>query len=240
MLPFWLAHHKTIFDHGIIIDYRSTDQSVAIVKSICPEWTIQTSRNERFEAAAVDLEVMEIERSLTGIKMALNVTEFLFVQRPLATYFDSIESRVCFRLEALTPISSAVRDSEPLSVEELFAGIEKVVPGQRMGHRFIHNYLDGQYTVGRHTSGLESRQMPDATLLWFGFYPWTDRIIQRKLQIGTQIPASDVRDHYEILKQHTMTADELERKRIELQMDAMADLGECIWSDGYPIAFSNL
>lgn len=36
LLPWWLNHHKNIFDNGILINYGSTDKSVEIIKSICP------------------------------------------------------------------------------------------------------------------------------------------------------------------------------------------------------------
>ena len=34
LLPFWLNHHKDIFDDIIIIDYNSTDKSLEICKEI--------------------------------------------------------------------------------------------------------------------------------------------------------------------------------------------------------------
>lgn len=53
LLPFWLNHHKNIFNHGIIIDYRSTDKSIEIYKQICPNWDIIISRNLYFTAIDV-------------------------------------------------------------------------------------------------------------------------------------------------------------------------------------------
>jgi hypothetical protein len=46
LLPFWLNHHKNIFNHGIIID-----NSINICKEICP------TRNPDFGHLNVDLEV---------------------------------------------------------------------------------------------------------------------------------------------------------------------------------------
>ena len=222
LLPFWLAHHRSIFDHGEIIDYRSTDGSVAIVRAICPHWNVRTSRNPSFDAAAVDEEVMDVERGIEGIKMALNVTEFLFLppKRPLVSYFEQVS---CFGLEAMTPVSLAERDPDPTSLPGLLEGISASpwARGARMGHRFVHNHPTGEYEVGRHATALPHvLPLPGATLVWLGFYPWTDSSIRRKLQILGQIPASDVRDRYEIMKQHTMTAEELERRRAELQRSA--------------------
>ena len=103
MLPFWLEHHRRIFDHGIIIDYHSTDATVAIVQRICPEWTVRTSRNARFDAAETDREVMDVEAELPAgsIKVALNVTEFVFLEGDIRRFFTGPNE--CYRLEALTP-----------------------------------------------------------------------------------------------------------------------------------------
>ena len=34
MLPWWLRHHRELFDHGILIDYASTDRSVEICREL--------------------------------------------------------------------------------------------------------------------------------------------------------------------------------------------------------------
>ena len=78
LLPWWLNHHKKYFDHGIMIDYHSTDTSVEIIKSICPTWDIITTRNDCFDARKVDEEVMYYESQISGWKMTLNSTEFLY------------------------------------------------------------------------------------------------------------------------------------------------------------------
>ena len=75
MLPWFLNHHTQIFDHGVMIDYHSTDRSVEIIKEICPTWDIVTSRNPNFQADNIDTEVMDIERDIEGWKICLNVTE---------------------------------------------------------------------------------------------------------------------------------------------------------------------
>ena len=80
LLPFWLKHHCSIFTHGIMIDYHSTDKSVEIIKELCPTWEIRKTKNEMFDAHLVDKEVMEIEDTLIGFKIALNVTEFIIVK----------------------------------------------------------------------------------------------------------------------------------------------------------------
>ena len=77
LLPWWLEHHKKYFDHGIMIDYASTDNSLNIIRQICPEWTVISSRNKFFDAKLIDEEVSDIESAVSGWKNCLNTTEFL-------------------------------------------------------------------------------------------------------------------------------------------------------------------
>src|SRR5271166_3161862 len=77
LLPYWLEHHKLIFNYGVLIDYASTDRSREIIRRIAPHWKVVQSRNSHFHFIEVDKEVMEIERTIPGWKMALNTTEFL-------------------------------------------------------------------------------------------------------------------------------------------------------------------
>ena len=77
LLPWWLQHHRPMFDHGILIDYGSTDASADICRTLAPEWRLVRSANPDFSALDVDFEVMQYEAGLPGWKIALNTTEFL-------------------------------------------------------------------------------------------------------------------------------------------------------------------
>ena len=83
LLPYWLAHHRRLFDHGVILDYASTDGTRAAFERAGLDWELRPSRNEWFDAEAVDAEVMDVEAEFAdGVwKMALNVTEYLFASR---------------------------------------------------------------------------------------------------------------------------------------------------------------
>ena len=65
LLPFWLKHHKKYFDHGILINYHSTDKSVEIIKEICPDWEIINTEYEEFLKG--DNEVSPINRKNVGV-----------------------------------------------------------------------------------------------------------------------------------------------------------------------------
>ena len=88
LLPFWLEHHKKIFDAIIIIDYNSTDRSVEICKDICPNCKIIPSKNKVFDAELADAEIMDIERKIEGIKMSLNITEFMLCEKSIKDLFQ--------------------------------------------------------------------------------------------------------------------------------------------------------
>ena len=62
LLPYWLRHHYPLFDHGVLLDYASTDQSVEIIRALAPRWEVRPSRNQWFDARDADAEVMEVER----------------------------------------------------------------------------------------------------------------------------------------------------------------------------------
>ena len=84
MLPWRLRHHREIFDHGVLIDYHSTDASVEICRELVPHWEIVPSENATFAARLCDFEVMKHEQRFPDAwKLALNTTEF-FVAPGLA------------------------------------------------------------------------------------------------------------------------------------------------------------
>jgi hypothetical protein len=192
LLPMWLEHHKKIFDHGIIIDYWSTDNSVEICKKICPTWEIRTTKNESFGAIEIDKEFMEIENQLDGIKMILNTTEFLFVDKPLSDYFTKNEPE-SFAIEAYGPHS--LETERPTTIKELIKEClrpdVKYIFEYMRGHRNLHSFPTGSYGLGRHSWHLPTTVIKDAVLLWTGYFPWNEDMIKRKLQIRTHIPNSD-------------------------------------------------
>jgi hypothetical protein len=191
LLPFWLEHHKKIFDHGIIIDYWSTDKSVEICKQICPTWEVRTTTNPYFGAIEIDIEFMEIEKSIEGIKMHLNTTEFLFIDKPLSELFNN------------EPISYGVRaygaysknEEYPTTMQEIVKGVlhddVRFIFEYERGRRQIHTYPTGRYKLGRHSTHNPSTEIINMAILWLGYYPWNNKLIDRKLQIKTYIPASD-------------------------------------------------
>ena len=78
LLPWWLKHHREMFDHGVLIDWSSTDGSADICRQLAPSWEVVPSENAHFAAILCDFEVMKHEaRFPDAWKIALNTTEFL-------------------------------------------------------------------------------------------------------------------------------------------------------------------
>lgn len=191
LLPFWLEHHKKIFDDLIIVDYNSTDKSMEICKHIWPNCTIIKTRNSCFDAREIDREFMDIENSIEGIKMVLNTTEFLFCETVIKDLFKD-DSTVTYDIFQIEPYS--LKEYTINNTYELFSNLlndDIVYHCERMT-RQLHNYPNGNYTVGRHsTNNLNVIRTNKARVLWTGYYPMNDKLLKRKLQIQQNIPQSD-------------------------------------------------
>jgi len=227
LLNWWLQHHKDKFDHGIIVDYHSTDGSMDLVKQITPKWQVVKSVNKDFNAANCDIEIMNIERSIQqqypyAWMITLNVTEFLIgnTRKLLSAY----KSQKPVRMQKLIPCDVMI-DTElqkftepdpnvslvkqrtfgmPMDYSEdtfynAYAGsrdfqaIEDNVMydnrKMRSMHNFPLNYFETSvWRAGRHYWGTPCE---DFRILWYGYSPFTEDLIQRKLAIQTQIPEAD-------------------------------------------------
>lgn len=92
LLPWWLKHHREIFDHGVMLNDNSTDNSCDIIRELVPHWEIiDIGENEMSFKHPFDLDmmIMNQESRFQGWKMHLNVTEFL-----CATNLDEIENEI--------------------------------------------------------------------------------------------------------------------------------------------------
>jgi len=212
LLPYWLKHHLPLFDHAVLVDYGSTDNSRDIIRELAPHWEVRSSRNKFFEAANCDEELMEIERSYDGYwKMVLNTTEFVFLRsikarlEQLLTDWPTQES---FAFSVVIMVEDPIARDDSLTDESLVlqkhhgrilhispfpsgANIaEQVTDGRR--YRCIHRYTDGKYRVGRHGSHVYNWLIvPDTFIPWFILSPWNIAKF-RRLQTQLKVPISDL------------------------------------------------
>jgi hypothetical protein len=188
LLPWWLEHHKKYFNHGIMINYASTDNSVSLIRQACPDWTVINSRNKFFDAKLIDDEVSDIESNVLGWKTCLNTTEFLVGDYSLMNNTPDQEITVpCFIMVDAEPEGSPVY-SKPL-IDQKYYGIHYHGrdPLARRP-RLIHNKHRVKYPLGRHFSDFNTDKLK---VLWYGWSPFNRETLDRKLQIQNRIPESD-------------------------------------------------
>lgn len=225
-LQFWLTYHRQVFDHGIIIDYDSTDGSMDIVRELCPTWEIITSRNRDFGAVECDREVMDIETRVTGYKMALNTTEWLICRDTLSNLLPDSVSSYVLELEPWVLARGDV--SEVQDTVDFISKFDRVVKGydQRGGFRYLHNQPNGGYTAGRHSTELSipRSRSSDIYLIWAGLFPNNNVVLQRKLGIMPRIPIRDVQRSFG--SQHMRDQD-----AIKTEMNGVTAIGDDLIAD---------
>jgi hypothetical protein len=201
LLPWWCKHHKELFDHGIMIDYASTDRSVEIIKEICPTWEIRPSRNDLFHPRDVDKEVMDIEAELSGWRIALNVTEFLYGNMghiDKCTAKDKqffIANYVFVDMEDPAKGSLELTYNKPLHEQRYWGYTDLTSAGYRwteLGgtyrlNRSIHNYPVEYPDWGRHWPDTKY-SFDDLMIFYYGWADAGERGLARKLQIQKKVP----------------------------------------------------
>jgi hypothetical protein len=186
LLPWWLKHHRRVFDHGIMIDYQSTDRSIEIIKHLCPTWDIVPSRNFDFGAHNVDTEVQEIEATLTSWRMCLNVTEFLY-----GDFTKLPEENTQLIVPSLMMVDTMYRMNflyNPPLTQMIETGIPWSVHDERAGRSF-HNFAVDYPKPGRHY--FVPNRTNDFMIFHYGWAPMSDELLKRKLQIQDRIPEYD-------------------------------------------------
>lgn len=189
LLPWWLEHHKKYFDYGLMINYNSTDRSVEIIKDICPDWQIVDSVNSQFDAMMVDDEVYFYEQQIPGWKIALNATEFLVGNYDLLEETDEV---IKYYIPSFCFIDNKDDNYPDVNVplyEQITNGIHFVDDPMLRKLRCLHN-TSFKYPVGRHFLNYEDTSN-DFVIFNYGFAPWNDSLIERKLQIQHRIPLAD-------------------------------------------------
>jgi len=191
LLPWWLNHHKKYFDHGIMINYHSNDNSVNLIKEICPTWEIINTKNENFDAILVDEEIMSIEKLISGWRIVLNTTEFLIGDYSL---LNDINDDVDYYIPPYIMVDNVNDEfNNPDYNEDLFLQRTHGASYTDLNNflfkksRKLSNYFSS-YPLGRHFGTYNTTEF---VILWYGFSPMNDKLIDRKIQIQHKIPESD-------------------------------------------------
>jgi hypothetical protein len=202
LLPYWLKHHVPLVDHGIVIDYASTDNSLDIVRELAPDWEIIQSCNKWFIEPDIGEEVMRVERGIGGWKMTLNITEFL-LHPDIKGYCHSLDDRNK-KAMCTTGVIMVDRPSERSEItddllvlqktfgyfeEDVRTNLSTTMIDKPSRSRLIHCHPDGRYDKGRHVNDHTSEQDSELFLCWFGWTPF-DYVKERKQQIQHRVPTS--------------------------------------------------
>lgn len=213
LLPWWLSHHRDLFDYGVLINHGSTDDSLEIIKKYVPHWRVVNSTLTNFNAYMTDFEVMSYEKEIPGWKIALNTTEFLLSTMSLDALQAHLESegrmgvacsgyilvdnlpnrKLTYDLPLLKQIHWGFSDNANISGEKrLSMNLGSPSPTR---NRFFHRNPVGMYHPGRHASfhPEANYRLVDLMVLHCAFAPWNDQSIQRKLHIKTRLDPYDVR-----------------------------------------------
>jgi hypothetical protein len=208
LLPYYIRQNRPHFDHAVFLDYDSTDASTEIIRALWPEAEIRTSRNRIFDAPRVDEEVMDVERELSGWKLALNVTEMLF----LPDFREALTAALVLWPErdgfALCPIvmvdpltgGPPLDPTLPLYAQRHHGWID---PRQTArSYRYVHRRSCGDYTPGRHSVPWRYELPPTFYHQWWGWSPLPETEA-RKLNIQQRMPPHDVHGNWHVMNEAT-------------------------------------
>lgn len=214
LLPWWLNHHKDMFENGIMIDYNSTDSSVDIIREICPHWKIVKSRNEFFGAREIDSEVEDIERGIEGWRICLNTTEFLLGDTSQITKAHQIPAMVMVDNEP-----DNLPDPNISLVKQKQYGIHYNEGFRIRRARCLHNNSQISYPLGRHFEAYDTEEF---LILWYGWSPYNQHLKKRKMQIGQNIPEADKARGFSL--EHMMTEEQLDNTYSTTYLPRTVDL----------------
>lgn len=201
LLPFWLKHHREIFDHGVIVLYPCKDDSEAIIRELCPHWEIvKPVHANHYDCAGVDEEIMIQESKHEGWKMALNITEFAVtrglqevVQKVPAYVRCILPGDVAVMVDTPETINDPIDTGQPLLHQKHHGLFSKDYKLWKCRHfRQLHRGIHGKYDVGRHNSGVKPRvKSPLLYVAWFVWSPYR-AIRDRKLAVQNQLSDIDL------------------------------------------------
>lgn len=189
LLPFWLKHHVRLFDHGIMIDWDSTDKSVEIIKQLAPHWEIHKSGFKHFHRSEAEACAHLHEKAVgdSSWKFFIGCTDFLFHPN-LKGYLSALPSHVDgVWLSPISPVDNVpntpLDNNVPLVLQKTFGHIGKneIRPTNKLIHRKKNGEWKGE---GMHASYMKNTFVAeDIFHMHLKWAPWTPEFIKRKLQV---------------------------------------------------------
>lgn len=209
LLPFWLEHHKKIFDFGVLIDYGSTDKSLEICRKICPHWQIIPSAHVFFDHKLCDQEVEFVESQIDGWRISIPVTEF--VVGNVERLMTDTQNNQNYYLPVVI-FTGYNPEGKIDTTKKLWHQITEGFPPY-VDHalRSLHNYKGLKYPPGRHFWG--DGNTSDAMIFKYSSCLVGPEMIKRRLQIQNKVSDSDrklgVAEHHVYSKMNGLTMETL-------------------------------
>lgn len=206
LLPWWIKHHREMFDEAILLNYGSTDRSMHEIKKHAPSsWKVVDSRHQMLSAAELEKEIQEIESGISGWRICLTIAEFLFgsldrenMMFPINhSYQPGRDNRAhfvpCFKVHDWNPEGS-LDHKTPLSMQSWMGLDCRLGPGENFNirpPRLFHN-IDGlAYPVGRHYWGHEAFVAKEMVIVHYANSISSPDMLARRLSMQTKISDSD-------------------------------------------------
>jgi len=239
LLPWWIKHHREMFDDAILIDWHSTDRSVHEIRKHAPSgWKVVTTRHkvpmddDECFALALDAEVMEYEAGVDGWRMCLNTTEFLLGDINKVTMISEGQRQVlvgCMQLFEWNPEGSLDWHKPLWRQKWMGRDCRNRNALNERSPRSLHNF-PFQYTPGRHFFNLPVEQIEkDLVILHYANCISSPGMLKRRLQIQQRITKLDrSRDwgshHFKTRHGGEMTADDIKPYILARQLHNGEDL----------------
>lgn len=200
LLPWWVKHHREMFDEAILINWGSTDDSVKQIKRHAPKnWKIvQTKWNLPLHdgtsfACALDEEIMQYESSLSGWRTCLNTTEFLLGNINKATGGIQEEHQTmvgCIAMLEWNP--DGILDRKRYLWDQCWTGRDcrKDTTMHERAPRSMHNH-PVRYTPGRHFFPPAEQLNKNLVILHYANCIASQGMLKRRLQIQHRITNFD-------------------------------------------------
>ena len=222
LLKWWIPHHQKRFDHGIIIDYNSTDDTRELVKELAPNWEFIDSQYKMFGAVDNTNEMTFYEKlvqekypgawmiSLTATEFFVGDTSKLIPSSPQDLYVacdimvakpeemfvepDSSISLIYQRSHGI-PLEFNENTRNNWAASKFDRACAAAGLNSVMSQRLMRALHNFEYDyLQRLGPGRHawSEPSPDFRIFWYGFSPITEGSIKRKLAVQNKIPQTDV------------------------------------------------
>jgi hypothetical protein len=210
LLPFWLNHHRERFDHGILLNNGSTDNSIEIINDLVPNWTM-INNTSAFDAENLENIFYDLDLNIKGIRIILTATEFIMGDLQIAENSEVVVPSV--DLVSL-PGEFPFDEDKPFH-EQIKVGIDykSKWPGRSRRGRLLTT-VPRRHIPGRHFDG---NVLQPALIYRVGNCLVNENMISRRLQIQKTISKSDINKGFG--NEHTDFGRGLTREKLLAQVN---------------------